>query len=213
MSTYDYYLIDFDGCMADTLSLWLDSYKKVFMEYGLIQSDEKIIEFCMGDNRGQEKLGISERDSVAFLNRVFELVANTMTSVQLNPNVSKTIKDLYINGKKIAIVTSSSKSLIYPILRKEKLHSFFETIVDKDDVRFHKPHPEPLEKALSILKGIKSKTIMIGDTINDLQAAKTFGISSCIFFPENNKRFYKLEYIESLNANYLITDFTSLLNL
>ena len=47
-------------------------------------------------------------------------------------------------------------------------------------VDHHKPHPEPILKALDELGSKKEETIMVGDTIFDLQCAHNAGVKSVL---------------------------------
>jgi beta-phosphoglucomutase-like phosphatase (HAD superfamily) len=42
MKNYNYILLDWDGCLAKTLDIWLQAYKDTFAEYG-VYPDEKYI--------------------------------------------------------------------------------------------------------------------------------------------------------------------------
>ena len=73
---------------------------------------------------------------------------------------------------KIGIVSTKFRFRIEEILEREGLKYCFDTIVGGEDVKSHKPDPEGLLKAVSILKGKRSNTIYVGDSIVDAQAAK-----------------------------------------
>ena len=88
---------------------------------------------------------------------------------------------------------------------------FFTAIVAADDVTNHKPHPEPLEKALAALRGTKVKAVIIGDSDKDLGAANAFGIDSILFYPDEHKKFYNLAILEALNPTYIVSDFTEII--
>src|SRR3989344_9574031 len=57
---YNYILFDWDGGLANTLSLWLDAHKKAFKESNLNPTDREIIKEEFGTWTGAKKLGITD---------------------------------------------------------------------------------------------------------------------------------------------------------
>lgn len=77
----------------------------------------------------------------------------------------------------------------------------------------HKPHPEPLEKALRLLGGTKTGAVMIGDSDKDLGAANNTGVDSILFYPSEHKKFYNLARLKQLNPTYVVDDFRQVLEI
>ena len=93
------------------------------------------------------------------------------------------------------------------------MNRLFDVLVTHHDTENHKPHPEPLEKALAELGGTKELAIMVGDTDKDLGAAANFGIDSMLFYPPEHEKFYPLEKLKGYNPTYVFDDFKKLLEL
>lgn len=55
MKTYTYILLDWDGCLAKTLDLWLEVYQQTFAEYNIFPEDKAIIQQVFGDWNGPKK--------------------------------------------------------------------------------------------------------------------------------------------------------------
>jgi len=91
------------------------------------------------------------------------------------------------------------------------MRQFFEVIISGDDVDNHKPHPEPLEKALAQLGGTKELAVMIGDSDKDVGAAQNFGVDSILFFPEEHHKFYHYETLRALKPTHIVDDFKQIL--
>lgn len=75
----------------------------------------------------------------------------------------------------LACITNKSERFTLPLLRQFRLDHYFQQIVSGDSLPHKKPHPEPL---LSVAKKIKANPmacVMIGDSMNDLQAAHAAG--------------------------------------
>lgn len=82
-----------------------------------------------------------------------------------------------------------------------------------DDIIHHKPHPEPLEKALAMVGGTKSEAVMVGDSDKDIEASIHAGTDSIQFFPPDHTKFYELEKLRELDSTYVIIDLRQLLKI
>ena len=60
------------------------------------------------------------------------------------------------------------------------LHKYFDITVSANDVENHKPHPEPILKALDGLNGNIDEAILIGDSLSDMLCGKNTGISTIL---------------------------------
>lgn len=208
---YQYILLDWDGNLAKTLDLWLEACRVPLEKRGLKRTDEEIAG-SFGDLRitwkswGMEDLdaAIEEADVVA---------RQELPSVELYPDALEVLETLHLAGKQVALITSSSHEQIQHLLQKYNIARFFQVIVTADEVEHHKPHPEPLEKALTLLGGTKTEAIMIGDSDKDLGAAKNASIDSILFYPPEHRKFYSLTKLKELNPTYVVDDFRRVLDI
>lgn len=203
------YLFDWDGCLADTLSVWLAGYRKIFNEFGLFPTDTEIAKI-FGDWKGPEKLGFKD-DVQVFINKLLAEVQPHLSEVKLNSNAKNVLETLKNNGKKIAVLTSSKKQDVYPRLEKYMLLPLIDCFLAMEDVEKYKPDPEIINKAIKILNGTKEETIIIGDGDKDVVCGQNAGVQTVIYFPEINSKFYTEEYLRSLNPDYFIRDFMELI--
>lgn len=201
-------LLDWDGCMADTLSIWMESYKKLFAERDIYPSEEEIVEKVFGNWEGPAKLGVTDQE--IYTKELLDEVAEGLKIVRLHPHVFETIRNLYESGNNLAVVTTSKKESVYPPLERLGLIKYVKVVIGAEDVNKHKPDPEIVYKAMEKLGSQKESTIIVGDSEKDVLAGKTAGISTVIFFPEGNKRFYKESYLRSLSPDFFIPDFRKL---
>jgi pyrophosphatase PpaX len=213
MKKYDYFLFDWDGCLADTLPVWIRAYKKTFQSFGMKISKEEIVEEALGSWTSFEKFGIQKEQKDKFVNLLVNNSLQELQEVELFNGVKKVLKRIKREGKKSAIVTTSKKISIKPALLQHNLYKFLDVLVTIDDVEKGKPNPEPLKKALAEMNGAKKKAVMIGDSDKDVQAGKNFGIETILFHPEENEKIYTERMIKKINPTYFITDFNDLLQL
>ncbi len=204
--SYDYILFDWDGCLAKTLDLILDLYRQLFIEFDLPRTDQQLISIW-GDWRGPLQLGISEDDLLKWIEKYKSGLKSRSPEVELYDGVKEMLQKLKENGKRLALLSSSEKASIEPALDRHNVRKYFEVFLYADDVQHHKPDPEIIEKTLRLLKGIREKAIIIGDSKSDLGAAQNAGIDSLLYYPKHNEKFYARESLMKLNPTYSVDDF------
>jgi HAD superfamily hydrolase (TIGR01509 family) len=211
MKTYEYILFDWDGCLAMTLDIWIESFKEVFAEYKLYPSDQEITTIAFLNWEGPRQLGIT--DTELFKTKMKQRVSEKSNGVLLYDGVVETLKKLKAKNKKLALLTTSLEDLISPALEQYELRLYFDTILTAESVTMHKPDPQVIELAITHLKGNKESAIMIGDSVSDLGAAKNAGIDSILFYPKHNERFYTMDALNAYSPTYIVTAFTKILDI
>jgi HAD superfamily hydrolase (TIGR01509 family) len=96
----------------------------------------------------------------------------------LYPGVAQTLDACKQNRLALGIVTAANRQKVDELLHYLKLTHFFSVVITADDVKNNKPHPEPFEKAMTLLAASKEHTLMIGDTEADIIGARNAGIDS-----------------------------------
>lgn len=209
MKKYEYLLLDWDGNLARTLHIWLDATRIVMERHGIYKSDNEI-----GASFGKmtthfREWGITDPD--AAYEEADKIAKQALPEVELYPDALLVLEELHKAGKHLALITTSPHENVEHLLEKYDIRRFFEVIIAGDDVEHHKPHPEPLEKALVTLGGTKESAVMIGDSDKDLGAAANFGVDSILFFPEEHHKFYDYEILQALSPTYVVEDFKQVL--
>ena len=78
-------------------------------------------------------------------------------------------------GFRMAVVTNKATRFVRPHLDKAGILKFFDAIVGGDDAHAKKPDPAPIVMAAQRLGVPVSRMLMVGDSINDAQAARAAG--------------------------------------
>lgn len=204
-------LFDWDGCLANTLGIWLDGYKQLTKGYDLNLSEEEIVlKFFGTGSSGPKEFNIDPKE---FYDRLAPIIDRHLHKVTLNDYAFDLIQDLKNRGLKLAIVSTSSRSVLTESLKFNKLTSFFNLIISGDDVLNPKPHPEPILKAMEKLNADPVNTLMVGDSDKDILAAIAAGIDSVLYYPEQHRRFYSVDKQSSLGSTYIINSFRDLLDI
>ena len=80
----------------------------------------------------------------------------------------------------LALCTNKYLSLTTPLLQHYQLDSFFDLVVGGDTVERKKPDPMLVNYCCQTLSIPEKETIMLGDSINDIEAAKSAGVLSVL---------------------------------
>lgn len=100
----------------------------------------------------------------------FEMEAAGLTSLQ--PGALETLKELKQMNLKIGLCTTSSQIAANYILKRFKIAEYFKVVISRDKVAHVKPDTEQCELALKTLGAKPANTVMVGDSVADMQSAK-----------------------------------------
>lgn len=173
-------LLDFDGVLADTEPLHWQCWNETLRPVGLQVSWEDYQRHCIGisDREFLERLGSlgdpprSVQELLPYYPMKKELFRQRATTGRLVPVELKELLGR-ISPERLAVVTSSSRQEIEPILRAEQIDQMFGAAVYGDDVSRLKPDPEPYETAMERL-GV-SRAIALEDSGPGLESARRAG--------------------------------------
>ncbi|HOD10949.1 MAG TPA: HAD-IA family hydrolase, partial [Flavobacterium sp.] len=87
--------------------------------------------------------------------------------------VEDLIKDLHSNGMQLVLASSSANVTIERIFNRFNLHQYFTHKVSGEDFPKSKPHPAIFLKAAELAQTPVENCIVIEDSTNGIQAAKS----------------------------------------
>lgn len=91
------------------------------------------------------------------------------------PDVVAGLQAMKQAGYHLACITNKAEKFTLPLLRDTGLHDFFELILSGDTLPKMKPDPLPLLHACEHFGITPDKMLLIGDSLNDTQAARAAG--------------------------------------
>ena len=125
-------------------------------------------------SRVQEQLASVK---VEALSRFFACYQGCCTEkTVLYPGVAEALNGLQQQQVLMAIVTNKPREFVGPILQALGIEQYFALILGGDDLSDKKPHPAPLLHCMQTLGCTPQQTLMIGDSRNDVQAARNAGV-------------------------------------
>lgn len=103
---------------------------------------------------------------------------NTCVGTSLYPAVSSTLASLQQKGYIMAVVSNKPVEYIEPILTALDIQTYFALSYGGDSFEHKKPHPQQLLACCDQFNCKPNQAVMIGDSKNDVLAAKAAGIDS-----------------------------------
>ena len=92
------------------------------------------------------------------------------------PGAAEALRRLHDAGMRVAVVTNKHHRFASALLRRLDLMQWVDLIVGGDTCERRKPDPQPLLHACAVLGIAPSATLMVGDSINDVTAARAANI-------------------------------------
>ncbi|RLA22621.1 MAG: phosphoglycolate phosphatase [Gammaproteobacteria bacterium] len=108
---------------------------------------------------------------------------------ELYEGVNDGLENLQKTGVKIACITNKPLRFVRPILAQLGIEGYFEQVVGGDSYPHIKPHPMPLLKTADYFGCPANEAVMIGDSNNDILAARAAGFGIiCVNYGYNQGR-------------------------
>ena len=209
-------LFDLDGTLVDTAPDLMKAHNHVMQKFGYPTKSTEEIRNLVGKGAGamigrsiwgQAKKEFSRvNDEKIKKEMVTEFIdfygKNIINESTLINGVKKFLiwcKDQSIS---MAVCTNKQEHLSIDLLKKIGIYDYFEYIAGSDTFDYCKPDPRHLTSVIEILDGDIKKSIMIGDSETDANAAKAAQIPIILLeggYTEKNK--------DEIYHNHLIKDF------
>jgi len=172
-------LFDLDGTLLDTRDAWIAAFDASVAAIGRTASSGSVAAQWIGTPIEviYERAGFT-RDEIARAVPVFLEVeaASVPAGMRAYPGVREMLESL--NRWKLAAVTNKSHDTSVKALRATGLLPSFSLVLGGDSVPRKKPAPDPVLKAARTFGVSPSECAVVGDTENDILAAKAAGARS-----------------------------------
>lgn len=174
-------VFDIGNTLVKTVDLIESAYLEVFARHGVAPEKIKLFKQFAGRPKNflfEEALG-DVPDKVAVVRRCmteFEtiLVGKTAQIAEM-PGASACLETLGARGWRIATASGFPRVVGTAILTR---FGWSYPVVCDEDVREHRPAPDPVLKACQLLGVPSAETIVVGDTPQDVLSAKAAGACS-----------------------------------
>ena len=171
---------------------------QTFVGEGMLSLTKKVVDFCGGDESLYEVIFNSYRQNYS---------EQPYKYSTLMPGVMETLEFFYENKILMGICTNKRQFVTEKLIEQMSLKNFFTTVVGARDNIPLKPEPNMLLLAMEEFKTTNKSFYMVGDTSNDIDAAKAANIKSIVVKGGyTDKNVYKLGATHTLrNMRDIIT--------
>jgi phosphoglycolate phosphatase len=178
-------LIDVDGTLVDSVPDLAYCVDAMMRELGMPARGEQSVRRWVGN--GVERLVKralldrleGEPDEALFAEAlpVFEALYRENTSKRscLYPGVNEALDFLRNTGVRMGCVTNKASQFTLPLLGDLGVRDYFEIVICGDTVERKKPDPMPLLEAAKQLRTEPRSSLMLGDSMSDVKAARAAG--------------------------------------
>jgi len=112
---------------------------------------------------------------------------NTCVNSVLYDGVAEALAWMEAEGFLLACVTNKAATFTLPLLETMGIMKHFKTVVSGDTLAYKKPRPEPLWHAAKQLGVSATESLMVGDSTNDVTAARSAGFPvACVTYGYNH---------------------------
>lgn len=176
INQYDVFLFDFDGTLFDTLESSIYVFEEAYKHIGKTINREDILGYTREPIPNSYKKVTGSMDGYDdFIKDIDNLVLSQKVTdmAEIYDDVIPMLKELKSMNKLVGIVTSNADEHVLDVLNRFNIAQYFDIIVGNRQAPIPKPSPEPIYKALELLKYNQlDKVVYVGDSLNDALAAK-----------------------------------------
>ena len=212
-------LFDLDGTLVDTAPDLMRAHNYVMKKFGYPTKSTEEIRNLVGQGAGamlgrsiwgqaKREFGKVQDEKIkkemvdAFIEFYAKNIVNESTLIN-------GVKEFLIWAKKenisMAVCTNKQEHLAIDLLKKIGIYEFFEYVAGHNTFDYCKPDPRHLTSVVEILDGDIKRSLMIGDSETDANAAKNAEIPVILL-----KDGYTEKNTTEIYHNHLIKDFVGI---
>jgi phosphoglycolate phosphatase len=178
-------VIDLDGTLLHTAPDLAEAANRMLAEMRMPPIDTALIKTYIGN--GVTRLikrvltlnmdGEPDAELLAHAKPIYENHYAEVVSLhsQPYPDVVEGLQALKAAGYRLACITNKAEKFTTPLLKDTELYDYFEIVLSGDSLPRMKPDPLPLLHACEYFGITPDQMLLIGDSLNDTQAARAAG--------------------------------------
>ena len=132
---------------------------------------------------------------------------DALTRWTLRPGVKDFLHTVKKKGIHVALVSNVGGKSLFKALKKLGLEDFFEVALSRNDVLNLKPSPDGINVALERIGASRDNSIFLGDSLDDVNAARNAGLRVMVISEGENLK----EEILAAKPDYVIQGYEELL--
>ncbi|UCH70516.1 MAG: HAD family phosphatase [Candidatus Bathyarchaeota archaeon] len=203
-------IFDWDGTLANTQKVVVESFQSVLQEVGCIVPNE-FLKRRIGTGTRKMIEDALNKCNISFDKKVLEelsskkirLQTELSLSVTLFEGAARLLDDLH-SRVRIALATMSARPVIDKLLTEKKIKSYFTAVVTASDISKPKPDPEIFLRAAEKLCVLPQHCVTVEDSIFGVKASKKAKMK-CIAIPSGA---YTKEELQKERPHLLVDSLT-----
>ena len=185
-------MIDLDGTLVDTIGdfevalnraladLYVPTANRALIERSIGKGSEHLIRAVLKHQLTLPEVAGSASDVEQLFTPVCERYEHHYLNINgefsiVFPGVMEGLEQLKDMRLPLACLTNKPIAFTTPLLKDKGLSIYFEHVFGGDSFERKKPDPLPLLKTCEALRSSPARTLMVGDSSNDAQAADSAG--------------------------------------
>ena len=212
-------LFDLDGTLVDTAPDLMNAHNHVMKKFGYPTKSTKDIRSLVGKGAGaligrsiwgQAKKEFGKvQDEKVKKEMIKEFISFYGKNILNESTLINGVKKFLVWCKKenisMAVCTNKTEHLAIDLLKKIGIYDYFEYVAGHNTFEYCKPDPRHLTSVIDILEGDINKSLMIGDSETDANAAKEAGMP--VILLEDG---YTEKNTTEIYHNHLVKDFVGI---
>jgi phosphoglycolate phosphatase len=181
-------LFDLDGTLLDTVDAIAAALNQALAERALAPLAVAEVRVMIGRGgpmlieRAVGRLGatLDAGEQAALLERYFmhyeHIEAGAAHSARIYAGAGECLRQLQRLQLRLAVVTNKQQHLAAGLLARLGLSEYIDVLIGGDSCERRKPDPQPLQVACKALGVEIAQALMVGDSVNDVLAARAAGM-------------------------------------
>ncbi len=175
----------------------------VSSEISIFRMLDRISIYLDGKGNAETIIGNLRKELSRIADR-YEISAAQAT--KMIPDAKEVLQEMRARGFKLGLFTTSGMQAMNHVLQRFELREYFDACIPRDDAPKVKPNPLHLNRVLQILGTTVSESLVVGDTILDIECAKAAGARSIgVLCGVHN-----LNQLKAAGANYIVNTLSEL---
>jgi phosphoglycolate phosphatase-like HAD superfamily hydrolase len=171
-------IFDLDGTLVDSSDGVVESVNYSLRQIGAPEQRPEVIKPYIGYSLDKMYPAFTDAPLVELVGHFRIKAAEVMVDCTTGlPGADETLHTLHDAGYNLAIATTKIQQHLQGIIHKFGWADIIAATVGADDVSREKPDPEAIRLALKRLGAGSASSVMVGDTVNDVLAAKGAGLN------------------------------------
>jgi phosphoglycolate phosphatase len=205
-------IFDLDGTLINSLEDLTDATNYMLSEMGRKKLSAEGVRKLVGQGARRLVERALPDASLLDIDRALNIFlayneGHIVDKTRLYQGVKETLVQLRDQGYRLAVISNKNEALCQKVTQTLGVKTFFEAVIGADSMSSRKPSPEPVLKLLRDFRVAAAETVIVGDSINDVEAGKAAGVVTvgCTYGYG--------ELSELSNSDYCVASFTEILEL